>query len=385
MRRDRQLELIRRLLKHQEEGSTAYAPETWRNELSAYADPARAEREREIFFRQRPLPFGLSGRLAEPGDYVTDNIDGNPLLITRDSDGVVHAFLNVCRHRGAPVAEGCGKAKMFACPYHAWTYNLDGSLKGIPDARSFDGVDKSELGLTEIPALDKDGMIWIGPLDRTTPMPENPMGSLSEEFSEWDFGSYHFFGSYQMVKPMNWKLVIDTFLETYHINVLHKNTIAPYVQTNRATFDAFGDHHRMVAARNTLLSLNDMPEDERDLIPHAAIVYGLFPTMVGVVQGAANIELWRVWPDKRGPGWSVIELSAYVPEKPTSEKARNFWQKNMQLAIDTVEAEDFELGRIIQQNAENGAPEHVVYGRNEPAMSHYHSRIRAHLGLNSTV
>ena len=74
-----------------------------------------------------------------------------------------------------------------------------------------------------------------------------------------------------------------------------------------------------------------------------------------------------------------------IRDRPTSEKARNFWQKNMQLAIDTVESEDFELGRIIQQNAENGAPEHVVYGRNEPAMSHYHSRIRAHLGLNSSV
>lgn len=385
MRRDRQLELIRRLLKYNEQGTTAYAPETYRNELAAYADPVRFAQEREVFFRQRPLPFGLSGRVAEPGDFATDNIDGNPLLVTRDRDGAIHAFLNVCRHRGAPVAQGCGKAKMFACPYHAWTYDLNGSLKGIPDARSFDGLDKGDLGLTEVPSLEKDGMIWVGPLDRTTPMPDNPMGALSEEFAEWGFGDYHHFGSYRTVQPMNWKLIIDTFLEVYHIGVLHKETIAPYLETNRSTFDTYGDHHRMVVPRNTFRGLADQPEDERDLVTHAAIVYGFFPTSLTVIQGAANFELWRVWPDKGRPGWSVVDLSIYVPEKPTTEKARNFWQKNMDLAIATVEAEDFVLGRVIQQNAESGTQDHTVYGRNEPAMSHYHASIRSHLGLNTTV
>lgn len=385
MRRDRQLELIRRLLKYSEQGTTAYAPETYRNELAAYADPARFARERDVFFRQRPLVFGLSGRLAEPGDFATETIDGNPLLVTRGNDGVVRAFLNVCRHRGAPVADGCGKAKMFACPYHAWTYNLDGSLKGIPDARSFDGLDKGDLGLTEVPALEKDGMIWVGPLDRTTPMPDNPMGSMSEEFAEWGFGDYHYFGNYRMVQPMNWKLIIDTFLEVYHIGVLHKETIAPYLETNRSTFDTYGDHHRMVVPRNTFRRLADQSEDERDLITHAAVVYGFFPTSLTVIQGAANFELWRVWPDKGRPGWSVVDLSVYVPEKPTTDKARDFWQKNMDLAIRTVESEDFELGRIIQQNAESGTQDHTVYGRNEPAMSHYHASIRSHLGLNTTV
>jgi len=385
MRRDRQLELIQRLLKYQEQGTTAYAPDTYSNELAAYSDPARFAQEREIFFRQRPLPFGLSGRIAEPGDFATDTIDGSPLLVTRDRDGVVHAFLNVCRHRGAPVAEGCGKAKMFACPYHAWIYNLDGSLKGIPDARSFDGLDKAELGLTEVPSLEKDGMIWVGPLDMKTPMPDDPMGPLSEEFAEWNLGSYHHFGGYRMVQPMNWKLVIDPCREGYHIGVLHKETIAPYLESNRGTFDAYGDHHRMVGPRNTFRDLANQPEDERDLITHAAVVYGFFPTSIAVIQGAANFELWRVWPDQGRPGWSVVDLAIYVPEEPKTEKARNFWQKNLDLAIATVEAEDFVPGRIIQQKAENVQQDRTVHGRNEPAMTHYHTRIRSPLGLEATV
>ena len=149
MRRDRQLELIRRLMKHQEEGSTAYAPEPWRNELSAYTDPVRAEREREIFFRQRPLPFGLSGRLAEPGAYVTDNIDGNPLLITRDSDGVVHAFLNVCRHRGSKLILKDGRYPVVSCPYHRWGYALDGRLLATPLWNTVEGGVKVDMKTME--------------------------------------------------------------------------------------------------------------------------------------------------------------------------------------------------------------------------------------------
>ena len=385
MRRDRQLELMRRLMKHLDEGSTAMKERMFRNPMSAYADPERHKRERQVFFRDRPILMGLSGRVRKPGDYVTDNVDGVPVILVRDRDGVAHTFVNVCRHRGARLVEGegCG-LKMFSCPYHAWTYTLEGRLKGIPDARSFDEVDKSEHGLIEIPTRETHGLIWAGPINPDAPVSErDPLGPLEDEIDEWGFESYVHYDSIRMVRPMNWKFVMDTFMEGYHISALHKNTIDPIVHTNLSTFDAYEDHHRMVIARKTFDELRQAPEDQADLIPYAGFIYSLFPQGMLIVQGAANVELWRVSPTGDNPGECQIEMSSYIPEAPKSEKAENFWRKNFDLAIRTVESEDFTLGATIQDNAAAQLQDEVIYGRNEPALTHYHSGIRRHLGLNS--
>ncbi|MEC9345049.1 MAG: SRPBCC family protein [Pseudomonadota bacterium] len=383
MKRDKQLQLIRRLLSMVEDGSTSTLDTTWQNELSAYTDPARHARERTVFFRERPVPVGLSGLVAKPGDYVTETLDDMPVVIVRGKDGIARAFMNVCRHRGAPVAEGCGSgAKMFACPYHAWTYNLDGSLKGIPDARSFAGLDKSAHGLRQIPLAERNGILWLGPVARgVEPVWQDP--ALEEELAEWDFGSYHLYDRVRRTWKMNWKIAYDTFLEGYHISALHKDTIAPLLESNRSTFDAFGEGHRLVVPRRNFRDLKNVSDDEAELVPYSAVIYGLFPSGILAIQGAANVELWRMFPNGANPGECVVELASYIPEAPKSEKQERFWRKNFDLALATVEAEDFTLGERIQKNAESGEIDHVVYGRNEPAMTHFHTGLRRALGLNA--
>lgn len=383
MRRDKQLQLIRRLMRLVDEGSTATLDSTWRNELSAYTDPARHARERQVFFRQRPVPVGLSGLIPGPGDYATETIDEVPVLMVRGRDGVARAFVNVCRHRGAPLAQGCGSgAKMFACPYHAWTYNLDGSLKGIPDARSFDGLDKATHGLVELRMAERGGILWLGPIDpAATPVYPDP--ALEDELDEWGLGSYHHFATSRRVWRMNWKIAYDTFLEGYHIAALHRNTIAPLIRSNMSTFDTWGECHRLVLPRTNFAELRSQEEATLDLIPHATLVYGLFPSAILAVQNSANVELWRMAPTGNDPSTCVVELASYIPEAPKSEKSERFWRKNFDLAVATVEAEDFTLGERIQKNAEAGVVDRVVYGRNEPAMTHFHTGIRRALGLNA--
>jgi phenylpropionate dioxygenase-like ring-hydroxylating dioxygenase large terminal subunit len=114
----------------------------FRNPMAAYSDAARAQLERDRLFRGRPLFMGLSCRL--PSRRLSCRGDrGIPVLLVRGSDRVLRAFANICRHRGAPVASGCGHARAFSCPYHGWTYGLDGRLAGIPEAAAFPGVDKA--------------------------------------------------------------------------------------------------------------------------------------------------------------------------------------------------------------------------------------------------
>ena len=124
---DRQEELAvgRRLLGHIDARTTDLAVDMFRNRTINYSCRERAALERQKLFRDGPVFMGLSARLAKPGDFMTEDVAGMPVLLARGADGKARAFANICRHRAAPVAEGCGNARAFTCPYHGWTYDLD--------------------------------------------------------------------------------------------------------------------------------------------------------------------------------------------------------------------------------------------------------------------
>ena len=140
MDRQDQIDLLKRLLHYIETKTTALADVPWRNDVSVYTDLDLAAREQQVLFRRHPLLMGFASEWDEPGAFRTDDYAGVPILIVRGRDGKLRAFLNVCRHRGAKVAQGGGTTGRFVCPYHAWTYDLSGKVIGIPDERCFPGV-----------------------------------------------------------------------------------------------------------------------------------------------------------------------------------------------------------------------------------------------------
>src|SRR5262249_6742395 len=152
-----------KLLGYLDTKTTALADAVYRNPVADYTCPAQSARERDVFFRRGPFAVGLSCLLPKPGDYMTHDYSGVPMLLARDDGGVLRGFLNVCRHRGARVAEGCGNGRRFSCPYHAWTYGLDGRLVARPDEPSFAEVARTSSGLREVPVREKHGMIWASP------------------------------------------------------------------------------------------------------------------------------------------------------------------------------------------------------------------------------
>jgi len=138
--RQDQIGILKRLLHYVDTRTTAMADAPWQNDVSVYTDAEHLAREQRILFRQRPILMGFGTDWATPGAFRTDDYAGVPVLIVRGRDGKLRAFLNVCRHRGAKVAQGYGSARLFSCPYHAWTYDLSGKVTGIPDERCFPGV-----------------------------------------------------------------------------------------------------------------------------------------------------------------------------------------------------------------------------------------------------
>jgi phenylpropionate dioxygenase-like ring-hydroxylating dioxygenase large terminal subunit len=378
VKRETQLELARALQAHVRDGSTALAPEVFRNPVAAYSDPARASLERERLFRGQALFMGMSCRLPDPGDYLAEDIAGIPVLLVRGEDRALRAFANICRHRGAPVAAaGCGKARAFSCPYHGWTYALDGKLAGIPEEGSFPGVDKSTHGLMPLPAGERHGMIFVrlspgGPLEIDV---DAHLAGLGEEFGAYGFERYSYFASETMTPAINWKFGIDTFLEGYHLPALHRTTVAPLIRGNLVAFDAFGDHGRMTLARHTSTAWDEKPDTEWDVLTHIVPVYRVFPNTIVVYQ-SDHLETWRMLPGET-PDRSVIEFALYAPEPPATDKARAYWQKNYDLAIKTVLDEDFALGERMQRGFMSRLQAEVVYGRNEPALIHFHQRLQA--------
>jgi phenylpropionate dioxygenase-like ring-hydroxylating dioxygenase large terminal subunit len=379
MTRPEQMAMLKRLLRYVETRTTALAEAPLRNAVAIYADPAQAARERQRLFREHPLLMGFSSDWASEGAFRTEDHAGVPILIVRGAEGKLRAFLNVCRHRGAKVAQGCGHARLFACPYHAWTYEISGRLRGIPDARNFPGAREERPSLAALPLAEKYGLVWVIPspaADGAAEFDIDPwLSGLGPELETYGFAKWSFFDRRLVPERMNWKLLVDTFHELYHVGFLHRNSLGDIFHGNIADFEAFGSNHRLVVPRKKLEHLKHEPEHSWDLMWNTAIVYALFPNTILLVQGD-HVELARIFPDEDRVDRALMDLALYVPKAPTSDEERTHWDRNMQLVLDVVTGEDFPQGRAIQQGVASGAQSHVIYGRNEPGMIHYHRSLR---------
>jgi len=203
------------------------------------------------------------------------------------------------------------------------------------------------------------------------------LAGLAEEFDAYRFAGYSYFSSEWMTPAINWKFGIDTFLEAYHLPALHRATVAPLIRGNLGAFDAYGDHGRMTFVRFSSSAWDGKPVAEWEVLPHIIAVYRLMPNTVLVFQ-SDHLETWRMIPGET-PDRSRIEFAFYTPQAATTDKARAYWKKNYDLAIRTVLDEDFALGERMQRNFMSGVQDEVIYGRNEPALIHFHQRLRAAL------
>jgi phenylpropionate dioxygenase-like ring-hydroxylating dioxygenase large terminal subunit len=388
MNRQDQIGLLKRLLDHVERRTTALAEEHWYNDVSVYADPEHLAREQQALFRQHPILMGFGSEWPAPGAFRTDDRTGVPILVARGRDGKLRAFLNVCRHRGAKVAQGCGEARAFSCPYHAWTYDLAGKVIGIPEERYFPDLRRERSALTELSLCEKYGLVWVIPtpaLDGATNFDIDIwLGGLGPELGSYGFESWAFYDKRVIPETMNWKILVDTFHEGYHIGFLHRQSLGSVLHGNVADFEPFGRNHRLTFPRKKLERLREQPEESWDLMWNTTLIYSLFPNTILMMQGD-HVELARIFPAEGRVDRAVMELSLYVPRAPATPDERSHWDKNMQLVLDVVTGEDFPAGRSIQIGLTAGAQTHTVFGRNEPAMIHYHRSMRAALALPDEV
>lgn len=407
MKQDKQVEILKELMRQVDEGKNIDAGVQYRMPTSAYVCPEIAAKEWDLLFQNHPQLIGLSGDLPEPGSFLTMDDFGTPILATRDKEGVFHAFLNACRHRGVRVAQDSrGKKNLFTCPFHAWSYSNAGDLLAIPDADHFGPLDKSCNGLIELPALERDGLLWVHPqpdgdldIDKLLGQP------LADELASYGLGTLKHSGVKTIDMNLNWKLANDTFGETYHFAKLHKNTLAKIIPGNTLHLEEFGAHHRFVTASATLLDYKAIPEAEWDIhVGSAFVLYYLFPNIT-LIAGKDNCTIVRMYPDPKDAGRSISHVCAYysqtlIDKETAARKEGTLKEINSETAYDpenrsaptlaatmeifssTVEREDYLMGELQQKTAQNGLLEHITFGRNEPPLHHFHKTFRKVLGLS---
>ncbi|HTK60791.1 MAG TPA: aromatic ring-hydroxylating dioxygenase subunit alpha [Pseudonocardia sp.] len=378
MNRDLQREVAKRLFDHIDSRSTDRAPAEMHLSERDYLDPRQADRERAAI-RAATVLAAAAGELPEPGDFLTTRLSGVPVLLARQEDGGVRAFRNVCRHRCATVvAAGSGRSKAFSCPYHGWTYALDGALRVVPDAEdSFPSLDLDDNGLVELPCEQRHGLVWVSPTASDEPLDVAAyLGSeVDRGLADLGLGDYHFLRGQSFDQPANWKLVMDGFLEVYHVRYLHPTTVGKITISNVFIVDELGEHLRMASARKDIEKLRPTGDGTQpEILPGIILTYALMPNTV-LVYVRDHIEAWTVEPHETDPGRCRITLRFLVPQLPESDKARSYWERNWDTVVGAVHDEDWEMARRIQSGLDAGSARPMTLGRNELALHHFHRHL----------
>ena len=383
MQRDQQIAEVKTLLNLVANNTTALANSVMKIDVGEYTDPDLFAREKTELFRNYPQFVGPSCLLPEAGDYFAFDDTGIPILIVRTVEGTLNAFVNICSHRGAPLNE-CqhGKAKMermFSCPYHGWSYDLDGKLIGVPFGKEgFTDIDREQLGLRPLQVEEKNGFIFVMPNPDLAFDIDDVLAGLDTHLSGFGLSDHYYLGAAQVHTDFSWKLNMDTFHEFYHFESLHSDSIAQMAYNNLGTYHQFGRNHAMGSASLEITELNGIPEDQWNPRKYTSHVNYIFPnTVIFVVED--HFQTWRVYPIS--PDRSVIYHSMFLPEPPANDEQREEYEAYFKMIRDVAVTEDYALVDKINRGLSSGIKREVLVGRNEPGVQNMHRQLHEILGV----
>jgi phenylpropionate dioxygenase-like ring-hydroxylating dioxygenase large terminal subunit len=340
-----------------------------------FTSQAHFDLEQEKIFKRYPVPVTLSALLAEPGTVIANDGYGTPLLVTRARDGVIRAFVNACQHKGSKIVEDCEVHKQgrLTCPYHAWTYGLDGKLVGVARADMFKDLDKSERGLKELPAREWGGVVYVQ-LDGGEPDWSNLSDQVAEDFESLGIPTAHVYGRKTFELKANWKLVLEPFLEGYHVQRLHAASIGDLFVDAPNIVDLFGPNVRQLSGRIGYepSMLDDDPDaNVHKLITHA---YTAFPNCV-VITSQYYISVMLLKP--RGVDRTTVEYFMLTPGPAETPKAKEVFERSYELIVKVFGGEDFRAAEISQAGLSAGVPETTLYCGLEENIVRYYDQLES--------
>lgn len=376
MKQHEQVTMLRRLLAQREtRRDEKMLDDVVRIPVSKYTDPSLLDQELASVFAHYPLIVSHVSALREPGSYVASDWDQIPYIVVRGEDGRIRAFFNQCRHRGARlVGERSGLIKNFVCPFHGWVYGLDGELKGITRSHDFPDVDKCDYGLVELPAAEVGGLAWVArDPDAVLDIPAF-LGSFYDDLIDFDVASLVQYKKTKVIKNANWKLLIKTYLEGYHVPYLHRDTLAFAFKKGVIAHDEQGPHIRLSAARTNIEDTALKPEQDWRILDYASVYYTLFPNTFFIFH-PDYVSINTFWPLTPGKTIWTHEM-LYRAGDFAGAAGQSALEKRFTFTNDVVfDQEDFAIAEDVQRTLLYGGSDHHVLGLAEGLLAMFQANI----------
>jgi len=368
--------LARRALAHLHNKTTDQAPSTMVQPVGAYNDPERFRLEVDRIFQHLPLGLALSIELPETGSYRALTVMDKPILLVRGQDGVVRAFINACSHRGAQICKpGSGRVQRLVCPYHAWRFNLKGQLTGLFGADTFGEVSAETHSLTELHCAERVGVIWVHLTPGDTLDIDRWLGEFAGPLASLHLENWHLYTQRDIPGP-GWKATWDGYLESYHHNTVHANTVGKFTIGNLILHDSYGPHQRLVFGRKSLGELDTVPESEWDTVAEAHMrrIHLCFPNVAisGVLGDHCMVS--QVFPGPT-PETTITRQTVLSAKVPITEEEKAATASFADVVLRAVRDEDYVIGFSIQEALRAGGNKAFTFGRNEPGVQHFHKTV----------
>ena len=308
-----------------------------------YTDPAIYEAEKEAIFYRSWWCAGHKSQLPKPGTFITTQIHDQGVVVTRGQDGALRAFYNVCQHRGHELAQGCGEARMFTCPYHAWTYNLDGTLRTARLTKSLPDFEPEKFALKPVQVEDFCGFIFVN-LDPAARLLKEQTGALEDEIRKYvpRIDDMVFAHRHNYDIKANWKVVVDNFLECYHCHPAHRDFVDLVDM----------DSYRNIPNGLYVSQISDAPRTktakaysfEAGDVDFGYAGWFLWPNLtLWVYPGEANISALMMIP--AGPDRTLETLDWFLPSTEVSDQVK----AAMKYMDETLQPEDIGLCESVQR------------------------------------
>jgi len=366
--------------------ASGYHPDparSWSLRAEAYTDPKWADFEQRAIFARTWQWIGHVERLRDPGSYVSATVAGMPVAVVRGRDGELRAFYNVCKHRAHELLTGSGTTRNIVCPYHAWTYGLDGALKAARRADRMETFDKGEVCLDPVQVEEFGGMVYVN-LDPTAAPLAEQAGDLAREIALWapDVAELTHAKRLTYDVASNWKNVIDNFLECYHCHIAHKEFVDLVdMDTYEVRTHGIWSSHFAEAGKHPNAAYDVSGASVKD---HA--VWWLWPnTCLLRYPGRGNFMVFQVLP--AGPERTLETWDFFLETtelEPAEEESVRYIDDVLQVQdIGLVESVQrgmrtpaFDQGRIVYDPAGSGLSEHGVHHFHGLVLDAYRAMVR---------
>jgi len=292
----------------------------------------------------------------------------------RAEDGTAKVFRNACRHRGVKLADGQGCKRAFVCPYHGWTYGLDGKLKNIPNEDGFPGIDMDDNGLAPVACKEVGGLVFVcqDNSEAGALVDDNMLGLIPNDFELIE--------TTEMDVDANWKIHLESSLEGYHIRSLHTKTFYPRQYDNLTVVEAFGENNRIAFPYQTVEKLRTKPQEDWSTNGCLTYVYHLFPNVVVSTfpDCIQVVVLEPISPDRtRQHSYLLGRGTQSYDGKPDAMRQSIL---DGQAFARTGAVEDLAVVLSAQHGLKSGANDHLTFGLFESAIGRLHACLHEEIG-----